>query len=165
MTEHDRFRAARDLLLARRTDLDAARAAFAWPALERFNWLEANKASIASQAAAEGIRAVATKFGATVEFAKDVAETNPQFLRFGIRMGTGLPTLNNDPKAIAAIIDATTGVRIARQSSQGAPGGPLILKVPQERLGLQLAPAPDPRLVEKGRHGPLPRIGADGSRP
>ncbi len=66
---------------------------------------------------------------------------------------------------IAAIIDATTGVRIARQSSQGAPGGPLILKVPQERLGLQLAPAPDTRLVEKGRHGPLPRIGADGSRP
>jgi acetyl-CoA synthetase len=38
MTEHDRFRAARDLLLAHRTDLDAARAAFAWPALERFNW-------------------------------------------------------------------------------------------------------------------------------
>ena len=66
---------------------------------------------------------------------------------------------------VAAIIDATTGVRIARQSSQGAPGGPLILKVPQERLGLQLAPAPDTRLVEKGRHGPLPRIGADGSRP
>lgn len=66
---------------------------------------------------------------------------------------------------IAAIIDATTGVRIARQNGQGAPGGPLILKVPQERLGLQLAPAPDTRLVEKGRHGPLPRIGADGSRP
>ena len=38
MTEHDRFRAARDLLLAHRTDLDAARAAFDWPALERFNW-------------------------------------------------------------------------------------------------------------------------------
>jgi acetyl-CoA synthetase len=38
MTEHDRFRAARDLLLANRTDLDAARAAFDWPALERFNW-------------------------------------------------------------------------------------------------------------------------------
>lgn len=82
-------------------------------ALERFNWLEANKASIASQAAAEGIRAVATKFGATVEFAKDVAETNPQFLRFGIRMGTGLPTLNNDPKAIAAIIDAASKIPFA----------------------------------------------------
>jgi acetyl-CoA synthetase len=38
MTEHDRFRAARDLLLAQRTDYDAARAAFAWPKLETFNW-------------------------------------------------------------------------------------------------------------------------------
>ena len=38
MTEHDRFRAARDLLLARRTDLAAAAAAFEWPRLERFNW-------------------------------------------------------------------------------------------------------------------------------
>jgi acetyl-CoA synthetase len=38
MTEHDRFRAARDLLLAHRTDLAAATAAFEWPALERFNW-------------------------------------------------------------------------------------------------------------------------------
>jgi len=38
MTEHDRFRAARDLLLARRTDLAAAAAAFEWPTLERFNW-------------------------------------------------------------------------------------------------------------------------------
>ena len=73
-----------------------------------------------------------------------------------------IPAVN---QSAAAIIDATTGVRVVRQSAQSAPGGPLILKVPQERLGLQLAPAPDTRLVEKGRHGPLPRIGADGSRP
>jgi len=32
------FRAARDLLLARRTDYAAARAGFAWPALDEFNW-------------------------------------------------------------------------------------------------------------------------------
>ncbi len=32
------FLAARDLLIAHRTDLAAARAAFAWPALDRFNW-------------------------------------------------------------------------------------------------------------------------------
>ena len=68
-------------------------------------------------------------------------------------------------QSTAAIIDATTGVRVVRQSVDRSPGGPLILKVPQERLGLQLAPAPDTRLVEKGRHGPVPRIGADGSRP
>jgi acetyl-CoA synthetase len=38
MTELDRFLAARDFLLAHRTDLDAACEGFAWPKLERFNW-------------------------------------------------------------------------------------------------------------------------------
>ncbi|HYF59669.1 MAG TPA: AMP-binding protein [Burkholderiaceae bacterium] len=38
MTEHDRFRAARDLLLSHRTAYDDAVAAFEWPRLERFNW-------------------------------------------------------------------------------------------------------------------------------
>ncbi len=38
MTERAAFLAARDLLLAHRTDLAAARAAFAWPRLDRFNW-------------------------------------------------------------------------------------------------------------------------------
>ena len=32
------FHAARDVLLRHGTDLDAARAAFRWPALDRFNW-------------------------------------------------------------------------------------------------------------------------------
>jgi len=32
------YRAARDLLLAHRTDLDAAHAAFRWPQLQHFNW-------------------------------------------------------------------------------------------------------------------------------
>ena len=35
---HDSFRAARDLLLAHRDDYEAARRAFAWPALDAFNW-------------------------------------------------------------------------------------------------------------------------------
>ena len=67
-----------------------------------------------------------------------------------------------------AIFDLATGVRVGRQATSNAPGA-LVLKLPQlapnDPVGLQLAPAPDPRLVEKGPHGPLPRIGADGSRP
>ncbi len=74
----------------------------------------------------------------------------------------------------AAIFDLDADARPATS-------GPLVLKVPQgteqsvvqqdtrdisrQPLGLSLTPAPDPRLVEKGRHGPLPRIGADGARP
>jgi acetyl-CoA synthetase len=38
MTELDRFRAARDHLLAHRTDLQAAGAGFEWPRLSHFNW-------------------------------------------------------------------------------------------------------------------------------
>ena len=34
----DAFRAARDLLLAHRTEYDSARRHFAWPALDEFNW-------------------------------------------------------------------------------------------------------------------------------
>ena len=87
-------------------------------------------------------------------------------------------------QAIATIFEADRDGRLIRQGG-GNGSGPLIIKVPQatadevtqvsqgqgldqparQSIGLQLAPAPDPRLVEKGRHGPLPRIGADGSRP
>jgi len=38
MTELEQFLAARDFLLARRSDTDAACAGFRWPTLERFNW-------------------------------------------------------------------------------------------------------------------------------
>src|SRR5580700_12110486 len=38
MTSSDAFRAARDLLLARRTDYAAARREFTWPDLDEFNW-------------------------------------------------------------------------------------------------------------------------------
>jgi acetyl-CoA synthetase len=37
-TDADRFRAARDVLLAHRTDPEAACAGFRWPALQHFNW-------------------------------------------------------------------------------------------------------------------------------
>ena len=36
--KHPAFRAARDLMLRQRSDYDAARAAFRWPVLSRFNW-------------------------------------------------------------------------------------------------------------------------------
>ena len=38
MSDADAFLAARDLLLAHRTDVNAARAAFRWPVLQRFNF-------------------------------------------------------------------------------------------------------------------------------
>lgn len=86
-------------------------------ALARFEWLEANRDALATEAAADGIRAVATKYGATVEFAKDIAEANASFIGFGVRMGSGLPMLRNDPKAIAAIIEKASKIPFAADMS------------------------------------------------
>ncbi len=63
----------------------------------------------------------------------------------------------------ASRIEADSGVRVIRQGGGGTPGG-LIIEVPRNP-GIELNPAPDRRLVEKGKYGPLPRIGVDGARP
>lgn len=60
-------------------------------------------------------------------------------------------------------VEKASGVRVNRPAGT-APPGALIIQVP-EAVGLKLSPAPDRRLVEKSRHGVLPRIGGDGARP
>jgi polysaccharide deacetylase 2 family uncharacterized protein YibQ len=54
-------------------------------------------------------------------------------------------------------------VSVVRPDGAAAPGS-LIIQVPDADGG-KLRPAPDQRLVETSRHGLLPKIGADGSRP
>jgi polysaccharide deacetylase 2 family uncharacterized protein YibQ len=66
------------------------------------------------------------------------------------------------PLAPAEQTEGTSGVKVTRGS--GGPSKPLIIDVAQA-LGVKLAPAPDPRLIEKSKYGLLPRIGADGARP
>jgi polysaccharide deacetylase 2 family uncharacterized protein YibQ len=66
------------------------------------------------------------------------------------------------PLAPAAEAEATTGVKVT--SGSGAPPKALIIDVAQA-LGVKLAPAPDARLIEKSKYGPLPQIGVDGARP
>lgn len=94
------------------TDLAAVRADVEKDlrSLGRFAWLEANKDAIAAQATTDGIRAVAERFGTTVEFAKDVQETSEQFLSMGFRMSMGLQAVGNDPKAIAAIVERASKI-------------------------------------------------------
>ena len=70
------------------------------------------------------------------------------------------------PKRVSSIeeIETQSGVRIVRRGGGQAPGA-LIIQVPQSGAGVHLTPAPDRRLVEKSKHGPLPKIGSDGTRP
>ena len=63
----------------------------------------------------------------------------------------------------AAQIEYENGVKVVRANGGTAPDS-IIIEVPQAH-DLALARAPDPRLVENSRYGPLPRIGDDGARP
>ena len=67
------------------------------------------------------------------------------------------------PIATGSQVEAASGVKVVRTFGASAPNA-LIIDVPKA-LGLQLAAAPDKRLIEKSRYGLLPKIGADGARP
>jgi uncharacterized protein len=60
-------------------------------------------------------------------------------------------------------VERQSGVKVTRAGGGEAPGA-LIIQL-DEPSGVRLAPAPDKRLVERDRFGPLPRIGADGAKP
>jgi len=65
--------------------------------------------------------------------------------------------------ASVSAIEQQSGVKVTRSGGADAPGAVIIQIDPPS--GVRLAPAPDRRVVEKGRFGPLPRIGADGAKP
>jgi polysaccharide deacetylase 2 family uncharacterized protein YibQ len=65
--------------------------------------------------------------------------------------------------ATASQLENEAGVSVVRGGGEGAPGS-VIIRLP-EPVTTTLAPAPDRRLVERARHGLLPRIGQDGARP
>jgi uncharacterized protein len=66
--------------------------------------------------------------------------------------------------ATGSEIEQESGVTVVRPDGGSAPGA-LVIRIPDAPGSVKLAAAPDPRLVERGEFGPLPRIGADGARP
>lgn len=60
-------------------------------------------------------------------------------------------------------IEGNSGVTVVRPGGASAPGA-MVIRVPDAADPIALAAAPDPRLVERGKFGPLPRIGPDGAR-
>jgi hypothetical protein len=67
-------------------------------------------------------------------------------------------------RSTASELEEQSGVKVVRSGGGEVPGS-IVIKVPSPAEALKLAPAPDRRLVEKSRHGALPKLGADGSRP
>jgi uncharacterized protein len=62
----------------------------------------------------------------------------------------------------AQAVEGASGVSVVRPPGEAAPGS-VVIRVPE--VAVRLEPAPDPRLVEHSRFGPLPKVGSDGSRP
>ena len=61
-------------------------------------------------------------------------------------------------------VESDSGVTVIRQGGGSAPAA-MVIRVPDAVGPIALAAAPDPRLVERGKYGSLPRIGADGAKP
>ncbi|WP_375462801.1 divergent polysaccharide deacetylase family protein [uncultured Methylobacterium sp.] len=64
----------------------------------------------------------------------------------------------------AAEVETASGVTVVRPGGTGAPAEAVVIRVPSPAAA-KLAPAPDPRLTERGRHGLLPRLGEGRVRP
>ena len=77
------------------------------------------------------------------------------------------PTTTNSIGSSGGESDIEEGVRVVRGGAgpASAPRGAIIHVPSADDLSVALVPAPDPRLVEPSRFGPLPKVGADGSRP
>jgi uncharacterized protein len=76
------------------------------------------------------------------------------------RVREGAPPAQDSSLAMSEA-EKATGVRVVRGTGDRAGG--IVIQVPPSAV--KLAPAPDKRLVDRSRHGVLPRIGADGARP
>jgi uncharacterized protein len=61
-------------------------------------------------------------------------------------------------------LENDAGVRVLRSGGMQAPGA-VVIRVPDAESAIKLAPAPDKRITERGRHGNLPKVGAGGLRP
>ena len=72
------------------------------------------------------------------------------------------PAPSERPETTAGQMEQDAGVRVMRPGGADTPNS-VIIRVPDANL-LKLAAAPDRRLVERGRHGALPRVGEDGAR-
>lgn len=74
-----------------------------------------------------------------------------------------LPSRPDPASRNAGEIERASGVAVTRPDGTGTPDS-VVIRVPGNGP-IQLSPAPDPRLSERGRYGTLPKIGPDGARP
>ncbi len=71
----------------------------------RFDALEAMIPELETQAVENGMESVADRYGATVSFQANIAEANPQFLRFGIKSPTRVVSLRDSTTLVEKVLE------------------------------------------------------------
>ena len=71
----------------------------------RFKTLEARIPELEADAVQNGMQSVADQFGATVTFQANIAEANPQFLRFGIKSPTRVASLRDSTTLVERVLE------------------------------------------------------------
>lgn len=138
----------------------AATAARPRPALRPSSGVAAGAAALALVLLAGGIaltgdpRGGEPRVSATIEIRETPAP----------RVADAAPPAPKGPVQSAGEVEQASGVSVYRPDGSTAPDAPVIIRVPNATQ-VKLAPAPDPRLTERGRHGPLPRLGEGRLRP
>ena len=100
---------------------------------------------------------------ARIDMPKPAAAPAPTAVSSTDTTGT-VAALNAPRQATSAEdVERDTGVKVTRAGGGAAPGA-MIIQL-DEPVGVRLTPAPDKRLVERGKFGLLPRISPDGARP
>jgi hypothetical protein len=77
---------------------------------DRYAALKQSQSELETLARTEGVRALADRYGAKVEFASRISETNAQMLAYGVKMPPSLPGIGSDEKAIQAIVGFAMGL-------------------------------------------------------
>ena len=106
-----------DLVITRVTDVDPSHAptdleevrsevAADLDAILRYETLVESMPEIIGTAREEGIRALANRYDAPMEFAADIREANLEFLlQYGITMNSSIPGIGSDADAIAEVVN------------------------------------------------------------
>lgn len=108
-----------------------------------------------------GVPTVRTEIAATLPTAASRPATPEPATPPDIRPAA--PEQPKGPGTSGTAIEHASGVTVVRAGGTAAPES-IIIRIPDPpRAGLTAAP--DPRLVDRTRYGPLPRLGPDGARP
>jgi polysaccharide deacetylase 2 family uncharacterized protein YibQ len=92
-----------------------------------------------------------------------IEKRSPQSQAASSTPTTSAPELRT--QASASQLETEAGVTVVRPGAGAEAPGSIVITIPDSAATIKLAPSPDSRLVERTRHGLLPKTGPDGATP